>query len=99
MYDPVVPDPCPHCEAPLPARATFCRECGWDEELAAGAAAGEDVELPEGMDEQDYEALLAREGLDRGGTSGASRALEGRLLAVFAALALLAWLFVLRSLS
>ncbi len=99
MYDRAVADPCPHCDAPLPARATFCCECGWDEALMAGEAAGEGVELPEGMDEQDYEALLAREGLDRGGTSGASRALEGRMIAVFAALALLAWVFLLRAMS
>ncbi|HKB17276.1 MAG TPA: zinc-ribbon domain-containing protein [Planctomycetota bacterium] len=59
--------PCPHCGAPVPARAKSCRECGsdartgWAPEERIGS---ESVDLPEPeLDPEEYGAFLRREGL------------------------------------
>lgn len=60
---------CPECGAGPLVRGTFCRDCGWDGELAYGDDAYlDDVDLPQGYadddpDGFDYEAVLRREGL------------------------------------
>ncbi|HEX9794324.1 MAG TPA: zinc ribbon domain-containing protein [Planctomycetota bacterium] len=56
--------PCPHCGEPVRSGARSCRECGsdagtgWAEDADTDYAA---LDLPEPMDDADYEDFLARE--------------------------------------
>jgi hypothetical protein len=57
-------DPCPSCDSPLSLGGTFCKECGYDLDLAVADFEGEGAELPDGeMDDAAYRRTLAREGL------------------------------------
>ncbi|MCI0587241.1 MAG: hypothetical protein L0323_10415 [Planctomycetes bacterium] len=84
--------PCPHCGAPVPARARSCRECGsdastgWAPEDRIGS---ESVDLPEPeLDPEEYREFLQREGL----AGGKGRRSRRRLLLLVAGAAVLLWL-------
>lgn len=51
--------PCPTCDAPLTKNGGFCKECGWDADLAGADYRGEGTDLGE----FDYDDFLAQEGL------------------------------------
>ncbi len=86
--------PCPHCGAPVPARAKSCRECGsdagtgWAPEERIGS---ESVDLPEQeLDPEEYREFLQKEGLSRRKGRGLG------LLLLVAAAAILLLLLALR---
>ncbi len=48
------PTKCPECETPLALGGTYCRQCGWDSELAGTEDAYLDgVDVPQGYSAED----------------------------------------------
>ena len=81
------PPPCPDCGKRTNLDGRFCRACGWDADLAESKDAYLDgVKVPEAMDDDAYEDLLAEEGL-------APRPRRGRNLAFTVAAVVLLLLF------
>ena len=81
-------DPCPRCEAPLALDNTFCRDCGYELELAIADYEGQAAELE---DEFDYERALDNTGLRGESRPAPWGALAGVLGIVVLALILVVW--------
>lgn len=81
--------PCPDCGEPLSLAGRFCKECGWDQDLAESPDAHLDgIDLPgTDLDEDDYRDFLGREGLGPGGSK--ARSLLWTVVAVGLIIALL----------
>ena len=82
---------CPHCGAPLPGRARFCRECGSDADMG-WRDEDASLEIPDEYGEEEYQEFLRRE---LPGAAAPPRRKRDRLwrgAAVVLLLALLLWL-------